>query len=101
MVLYGEETVASGIPTVLIESLVEHPCRLESLIAWGDTAGNFEVWVGNQIFSGCRTSNEHRTIQVYWHGMKALEKGEICQVVGTHSAAGNIALKCNLILSRI
>ncbi len=103
MLFYGEGDTTYGV-WVEIMSFTAAPStsyRIESLIGWGDTPGEFEVYVAGSLKAGLRTSEQKRTEQVWWGTTFVCNENEEIVVVGTHYSSGVRALKCNLDLERL
>lgn len=103
MVLYGSANTTFGEFIELLSYQVEagKSYRVKTFIGWGDTAGEFEVYVNDLVRAGCRTSDEKRTEQVWWGDTFILNENDEITVLGTHYVTGLRNLKCNLELTRL
>ncbi len=102
MLLYGENTTTFG---VLADILVLPPSsnnyRLQSLICWGDAAGEWILYKNGVVIAGCRTSDSKRTEQVWWGDTFISDSTDTITISATHYSSGVRALKCNLELDRL
>lgn len=103
MVLYGSANTTFGelIELLTFQVLPTQSYRAKTFIGWGDTAGEFEIYVNSVIRAGCRTSDEKRTEQVWWGDTFILNENDEITVLGTHYSTGLRNLKCNLELTRL
>lgn len=102
MLLYDEDRSTYGVSVAVLAFTVPptHNYKLQSFIGWGDASAEFEIWVDNVRMSGCRSSDQNRTVQIWWDGSHALNSGQTVTVLGTHFSQGLLSLKCNLVITR-
>lgn len=103
MNLYGEGYSTYGEPCLLLEYQVPDnwALKISSLIGWGDTPGEFDLLLDGQIVAGSRSSDQNRTIQVWWEDTIVAGSSSWVSVIGTHYSQGLRALKCNLMMNRV
>ncbi len=103
MLIYGEGATTFSTPVELIRYSIPagKAFKLKSLIGWGDTPGEFEVYLNDEIKGGCRTSDEKRTEQIWWGESFICDELADLVVIGTHYSSGLRKLRCSLELTRI
>jgi hypothetical protein len=103
MNLYGAQSTTYGVPVLLVEYIAHtsNAYKLSTLIGWGDTPAEFEVFVNDEPCAGGRSSDQYRTVQVWWEDSMYINPGDNVAVVATHYSQGLLNLKCNLIMKRI
>ena len=103
MLLYGEGVASFGVPVEVLNYIVppSQAVRLKSLICWGDTPGEYEIYIDSILRGGIRTSDQKRTDQVWWGSTFIANENEEVVIVATHHSTGMRALKCNLELDRL
>ncbi len=103
MLYYGENSTTFGVWTEILgyTAAPSTSYRIKSLIGWGDTPGEFELYVGGVLKAGMRTSDQKRTEQVWFGTTFICNENEEITVIGTHYSSGMRALKCTLELDRL
>lgn len=103
MLIYGEAATTFSEPAILTSYCVPpgQAFKAKSFIGWGDVPGEFEIFLNNNSYSGCRTSNEKRTEQIWWGDAFICNPEDEIIVMATHYVQGLRKLKCNIELMRI
>lgn len=98
MNLYGDAQSTYGIPATIINYFIQEgrAVKWTSLIGWGDTSGEFMLFLNGNPMGGARSSAETRTIQVWWDAPIVANPGDLIEVVGCHFSPGLRSLKANL-----
>lgn len=98
MNFYGETQTTFEVPGSILIYQADKAMKCTSLIGWGDTSAEFLLLINEAERGGGRSSNESRTVQVWWESPIIVNVGDRLEVVAMHASPGLRTLKANLMV---
>lgn len=112
MLIYAEAAGVAFAETIIYQLVVPITqsgtvFRMLKLIAWGDVAAEYTIYINDVVIGGGRTSESFRTLELSYpeidsHGltMNAMIRahvGDTFKITGRHCNSGSHTLKINIV----